>query len=133
MSDRIDREIDDILRYVERRERRSLTRRIARLILPMTQAWQASFASFLRRSPVEQFMIASILLVLISFLLQFVAPRIAFYASALGVLLFVLAIGLSVAGPRRSSGYEKRWRGRPIDYSSPSIWWQLRRWFQRRR
>src|SRR4051794_15617172 len=116
MTDRINREIDDLLRHIEERERRSVTRRMSRWTHSFSEGWQRILSSFLRRSPVEQFMLASVVLVVLSFVLQYVSRPMAFYSSVLGLLLFVLAIGISVLSPGGQGRYQRRWRGRVVDY-----------------
>jgi hypothetical protein len=101
----------------------------------MAAGWRAALAAFLRRSPAEQFMIAGMLLVVISYAAGFVGfGRFASFASLFGLLCVVLAIALSLI-QRHSPGYGKRWRGRDIHLSSPrpTIWSDLRRWLRRRR
>lgn len=77
-------------------------------------------------------MIASVALLMLSLVLQYASRTLAFYASVLSILLFVLALVISVGSSGRS-GYQKRWRGKVIDYSQPTIWSHIRRWFNRRR
>jgi hypothetical protein len=139
MSERWEREIDELLRRKESRLRgEPVSRRFARRSAPFATGASGVFRSFLRRPPVEQFMIASIFLVAATFLLQMlkVAPVLAYWASILSLLFFVLAIALSVAGHRGFGPRGgKRWRDREIEYHSPypSLWDNLRNWFRRRR
>jgi preprotein translocase subunit SecG len=143
MPERWEREIDELLRRREAKLRREpVSRRVVRRSAPMMSSLSGAFRSFLRRTPVEQFMIASIFLVAMAFLLSIVpgAAGIAQWASLLSILFFVLAIALSVAG-RRGSGPPgaKRWRDRDVGYGSsygpphPSLWESLRTWWRRRR
>jgi hypothetical protein len=137
MSDRYEREIDDILHHLEGRLRReSMWRRLSRRFRPYSVAVRAALGAFLRRPPTEQFMIGALMLVLLSLVMSMLGlGKWAFYAGVLSIALFVLGIGLSLAS-RHSPGYRrKRWRGREIDYGTygPSIWSQLRRWLRRRR
>src|SRR5215210_7666613 len=83
MTDRINREIDDLLRHIEARERRSVTRRFQRWFHVASESWRNMFGGFLRRSPVEQFMIASIVLLMLSLVVQNFSRTIAGYASIL--------------------------------------------------
>jgi hypothetical protein len=139
MGERWEREIDDLLRRREGRLRgEPVSRRFVRRSAPFTVGASELFRSFLRRPPVEQFMIASIGLVVLTFLLQIlrIAPTIAYWAGILSVLFFVLAIGLSVAGHRgMGSRGTKHWREREIEYGSPypSMWENLKIWIRRRR
>lgn len=132
MSDRYQREIDDLLRGLDWKPRREpLSRRISRRLRPYTDAARHALIAYLRRPPSEQFMIAAFLLVIMSFVLGYFTP-LAAYLSALAILCFILALGLAVAG-RRSPGYQKRWRGRLLDEPrGPTIWRHLRDWFRRR-
>ena len=139
MSERWEREIDDLLRRREGRLRgEPVSRRFARRSAPFTSSLTGALRSILRRPPVEQFMIASIFLVAVTFLLQTIriAPTLAYWSGILSLLFFVLAMALSVAGHRGFGPRgTKRWRDREIEYGSPypSIWSSLRGWFRRRR
>ena len=72
MPERWEQEIDELLRRREAKLRREpVSRRVARRSAPMMSGLSAHFGrSFLRRTPVEQFMIASIFLVAVAFLLS---------------------------------------------------------------
>jgi hypothetical protein len=139
MSERWEREIDELLRRKEGRLRgEPVSRRFARRSAPFTSGLSGVFRSFLRRQPVEQFMIASIFLVALTFFLQMfrLLPTVSYWTGILSLLFFVLALALSVAG-RRGFGprASKRWREQEIEYSSahPSLWDNLRHWWRRRR
>ena len=134
MSERYEREIDEILHHINRKRRPSVWRRLTRYFQPHADGFSRAMAAFLRRPPAEQFMIASLVLVVLSFLLSMVGfGRWAGYVSLLSIFLFVLGLAMSIAG-RQSPGYRKRWRGRELDYDSsgPTIWSQLRNWLRRR-
>jgi hypothetical protein len=139
MSSRYEREIEELLRRMDGRLRSEplsvrLRRKLERVELAVYCLWRA----FLRRSPIEQFMIGSVVLALLSYGLHLFSPRAAFYAGIISVVLFVLAITVSIASHRGGLGFnsERRWRGRPIDLppaSGPGAWWwRLRRWWRRR-
>jgi hypothetical protein len=144
MPERWEREIDELLRRREAKLRREpVSKRVARGSAPMMSGLSGAFRSFLRRTPVEQFMIASIFLVAGSFVLGFIPSMagVARWASLLSILFFVLALALSVAA-RRGHGTDapKRWRDRDVGYGSsygpaqpPSLWVSLRTWWRRRR
>jgi hypothetical protein len=143
MPERWEREIDELLRRREAKLRREpVSRRVVRRSAPMMSGLSGFFRTFLRWTPVEQFMFASIFLVAAAFLLS-VMPgmgSIAQWASLLSILFFVLAIALAVAG-RRGGGPPgaKRWRDRDVGYGSnygpspPTLWENLRTWWRRRR
>lgn len=136
MSDRYEHEIDELLYSLEGRlKREPLSRRVARRLRLYSSGLQGAFAAFLRRPPTEQFMIAAMVLVVLSLVLGPIGlGKMAFYASVLSMLFFVLAIAMSLAS-RHSPSYRKKWRGREIDYGrhGASVWTQLRRWFRQRR
>ena len=143
MSERWEREIDELLRRREAKLRREpVSRRFARRSAPFRSSMSGIGRSFLRRTPVEQFMIASIFLVAVAFLFSIIpsAAGMARWASLLSLLFFVLALALSMMG-RRGHGQQqsKRWRDRDVDYGSsygsahPSVWESLRVWWRRRR
>ncbi len=139
MSSQWEREIEELLRRREAKLRREpLSRKLSRRGGPVYAGLSGAFRSFLRRPPVEQFMIASLFLVALTFVLQIVPgmAAIARWLGILSVLMFVLALALSV-GQRRGFGPRepKRWRDRDVNYGSqyPSLWESLRTWFRRRR
>ncbi|MCC6174359.1 MAG: hypothetical protein IT305_03555 [Chloroflexi bacterium] len=139
MSERWEREIDELLRRREAKLRREpISRRVARKSAPFTSGLAGALRAFLRRPPVEQFMIASIFLVAVTMLFQMlpISPTLARWAGLLSLLFFILALVLSIAshrgfGPRGT----KRWRDREVTYGSshPSLWDNLRVWWRRRR
>lgn len=143
MPERWEQEIDELLRRREAKLRREpVSRRVRRRSAPMMSGLSDAFRSFLRRTPVEQFMIASLALVAVAFLLNIFPGTLvlARWASLLSILLFVLAIALSVAGRRgQEPPGSKRWRDRDVGYGSnyggqqPTIWDNLRTWWRRRR
>lgn len=143
MPERWEREIDELLRRREAKLRREpVSRRVVRRSAPFMSGASGVLRSFLRRTPVEQFMIASLFLVAVAFLCTLIpgAAMVARWASLLSILFFVLALALSVAGRR---GYgpptAKHWRDREINYgrpypsSHPSLWDSVRTWWRRRR
>ena len=143
MPERWEREIDELLQRREAKLRREpVSRRVVRRSAPMMTRLSGAFRTFLRWTPVEQFMFASIFLVALSFLLSIMpgVSGLAQWASLLSILFFVLAIALAVAG-RRNGGPPgaKRWRERDVGYGSqygpspPSLWENLRTWWRRRR
>ena len=145
MPERWEQEIDELLRRREAKLRREpVSRKVVRRSAPMMSGLSGAFRTFLRWTPVEQFMFASIFLVAAAFLLGVLPGMagVARWASLLSILFFVLAIALSVAG-RRGFGPHgsttKNWRGREVGYGStyghshPSVWDSLRTWWRRRR
>jgi hypothetical protein len=137
MSDRYEREIEELLHSLEGRMRTEpFSRRLARRFRPYSQGLRSAFASFLRRPLTEQFYISALTLVILSFMLSiFGLDRWAFFTGIVSIGVFVLALALSLAGHNIQRRQKKRWRDREIEYEpyGPSIWTQLRRWWLRRR
>jgi hypothetical protein len=137
MSERDEREtIDEFLRRLEGKMRREpLSRRMSRRLNPYSHSFRLGFGAFLRRPPAEIFMITSMSLVVLTFLLDiFALKNWAFYASVLSIVFFILGIALGIVA-RHSPGYRKRWRGRELDYKgygTPRWWSSLRNWLRRR-
>jgi hypothetical protein len=146
MPQQWEREIDELLQRREAKlKREPVSRRVSRQSAPMMSGMSGVFRTFLRYSPVEQFMIASIFLVAVAFFFSIFPGmgEIARWASLLSILFFVLALALSVAS-RRGGGPAgtKRWRDRDVGYGSdygqsgppqPHIWTSLRTWWRRRK
>ncbi len=146
MPQQWEREIDELLQRREAKlKREPVSRRVSRQSAPVMSSASGVLRTFLRYSPVEQFMIASIFLVSVAFLLSFIpgGGEFARWASLLSILFFVLAIALSVAGRKGAAGAggsgPKRWREREVGYGSnygapqPTIWTSLRTWWRRRK
>lgn len=136
MSERFEREIDDILRRMDWQPPRRQPARPplgARLVQSLARLWRG----YRRRSAVEQLMIASIILWVLSFPLGWIFPGsiLVRWASVIGLFCFVAALFLSFTGRGRFTigPEEKRWRGRVIDYRprDAGLGWTLRRWWQR--
>src|SRR5689334_14911916 len=124
MPERWEREIDELLRRREAKLRREpMSRRVSRKSAPFTSGLSGAMRQFLRGTPVEQFMVASIFLVAVAFVLSIIpgAFELARWASLLSILFFVLALALSVAA-RRGHGppNQKSWRGQDVSYGSNS-------------
>src|SRR5689334_5160953 len=89
MSEKWEREIDELLRRREAKLRREpVSRRFARRSAPFRTSASGIGRSILRRPPAEQFMIASIFLVAVAFLMSIIpsAAGIARWASLLSLL-----------------------------------------------
>ena len=131
MPQQWEREIDELLNRREAKlKREPVSRRVSRQSAPMMTGMSGVLRTFLRYSPVEQFMIASLSLVAVAFLLS--------------ILFFVLAIALSVASRKSAGGSDgaKRWRDRDVGHGSsydqsgppgPTVWTSLRTWWRRRK
>lgn len=129
MADRIEREIEDILRkidnFVPDRPRRA-ARRVGQ---PFSTA-QGWLAHRLARISLHQVMMWSLLVVLISFFVRGVPGASWLMIGAL--IVFATAFLLSRRGGGRAST-PKRWRGQTLDLSGPSLPDRVKAWLKGRR
>lgn len=132
MPDELEREIEDILRRLDRfvpnESRFTRLRRRWRLRL---RRLQGEVAARLSRISLGHVMVVSLLLIGAAFFLRWTV--IGRYALVAGLLLLFSTIIISFLTKGRSSGLEKRWRGQHMDLSGPSFADRLRAWFNRRR
>lgn len=139
MSDRLEREIEEILDKIEQfpspesrraRARRQFFRRIGSSIAER----QRAFASQLGRISMSQVMLASFLLILGALFFR----RFGIVSEWLlwgGVILFVVSFAILVFSRRTpSAATEERWRGRPIQHTQryPTLAERIRMWWRRR-
>jgi hypothetical protein len=131
VSDKIEREVEEILRKLDKfvpEESRLV--RTRRRLGQATSDLAGALLGRLSRISLGQVMLASLVVVVVAFLFRSSSPTLARWAIIGGLLLFFGAFVLSVVGGR--SRYEKRWRGQVIDLSEPSLGSRLRNWLQRR-
>ena len=130
MSDRLDREIEEILRKSGSPPPRRLpTGRFRR----MARRWKLGFgyyASWLRMTPTSV-MVMSLVLLGLSMFLRMAFRQLAFYLAVLAIVLFFTAIVMSA---RQTGGfsYERRWRGQLIDLPSNSPLRALQDWLRQK-
>jgi hypothetical protein len=129
MADRIEREIEEILRkldnFVPDRARRP-----ARRIRQPFVAAQSWFAHRLARISLNQVMMWALIVVLVTFFLRGIPGASWIMIGALIVL--VTAFLMSRLGGSRPTT-QKRWRGEPIDLSGPSWPDRIKAWLKGRR
>jgi len=132
MADRFEREIEDILRKIDdfpsgRRPRRTpgrLQRRIA--------AWQRALAIRLSRITTGQLMIASLIVMLVSYFFRAAIGSHWVYGLIFGLILFFTTFALSFRNG--VSGPEPYYRGRPRSYyraEQPPLFTRVRDWWRR--
>jgi len=142
MSDRLEREIEEILDKIEQfpspesrraRARRQFFKRIGNGIAER----QRAFASQLGRISMSQVMLASFVMILGAlFFRRFgVVSQWLLWA---GVILFVVSFAILVFSRRSSpsaASSQERWRGRPIRSTQqyPTLAERVRVWWRRRR
>jgi VIT1/CCC1 family predicted Fe2+/Mn2+ transporter len=131
VSDKIEREVEEILRKLDKfvPEESRLARARRRLGQAASDSLHALLVR-LSRISLGQVMLASLLLVVVAFFFRSASPTLARWAIIGGLILFFTAFVLSLLGGR--SRYERRWRGQVIDLSEPSLGNRLRNWLQRR-
>jgi hypothetical protein len=131
VSDKIEREVEEILRKLDKfvPEEGRLARARRRLGQATSDLLHTLLVR-LSRVSLGQVMLASLILVVVAFLFRSASPDLARWAIIGGLILFFFAFVLSLLGGR--SRYERRWRGQVIDLSEPSLSSRLRNWLQRR-
>jgi hypothetical protein len=129
MSDRIEREIEEILRkldnFVPDRARKP-ARRVRQPFLA-AQGWMAHR---LARISLNQVMMWALIVFLVTFFLRGIPGASWIMIGAL--IVFVSAFILSKLGSPRPAP-DKRWRGQPIDLSGPSWPDRIKAWIKGRR
>ena len=131
MPDKIEREVEEILRKLDRfvPEEGRLARTRRRLVQAVSDFSHALMVR-LSRVSLGHLMLVSLVLVVLAFFFRSASPTLARWVIIGGLILFFGAFVLSLLGGR--SQYERRWRGQVIDLSEPSLGSRLRNWFQRR-
>ena len=147
MSDRLEREIEEILDKIEQfpspESRRARARkRYFRQLGSSIGERQRAIASQLGRISISQVLLISFLLILGSLFFRRFNPAVAGWVLVAGVILFVTSFAILVftRGSTSSSGSgarsQQRWRGREIQagqYGRPSPIDRLRRWWDMKR
>lgn len=115
MADRIEREIEEILKKIEHFPDRKSGRQPPRRQGPsgggVIQRWLA-------RISLRKVMMWALFAVIVAFFLRGVPG--AYWILIGALVVFATAFILSTRGGPSTGGYEKRWRGQPIDLSGPS-------------
>lgn len=141
MSDRLEREIEEILGKIdqfpapETRRARARKRALRRIGSAISDRQQAVMRE-LSRVSISQVMLASFLLILGSFFFRRFSPVVMQWALYAGIVLFVSSFAILVFS-RGSGGssVQTRWRGREVTYQPgrSGIAQRLRRWVRARR
>jgi hypothetical protein len=144
MSDRLEREIEEILDKIEHfptpesRRARARKRYFRRLGASIGER-QRAFASQLGRISISQVLLISFLMILGSLFLRRALGPAATWILVAGVILFVTSFAIMVfsRGGRSGGGgsSSQRWRGREIQagYPQPSPLNRIRRWWDAKR
>jgi len=142
MTDRLEREIEEILDKIEQfpspESRRARARKQAiRRFGGSLAGRQQVFASQLGRISMSQVMLVSSLLILGYFFFVRYNPLLMRWVLYAGIILFVTSFTILMfsrrASPRPAS--QERWRGRPVEAGQryPTLAERVRTWWQQRR
>jgi hypothetical protein len=131
VPDKIEREVEEILRKLDRfvPEEGRLARTRRRLVQAVSD-FAHSLVVRISRVSLGHLMLVSLVLVVLAFFFRSASPTLARWVIIGGLILFFGAFVFSLLGGH--SQHERRWRGRVIDLSEPSLGSRLRNWFQRR-
>jgi hypothetical protein len=141
MSDRLEREIEEILGKIdqfpapETRRARARKRAIRRLGSAIADR-QRAFMRELSRVSISQVMLASFLMILGSFFFRRFSPLFMQWVLYAGIVLFISSFAiLMFSRGSAGSSTQTRWRGREITYqpAGPSLGQRLRHWLRSRR
>lgn len=131
MGDRLEREIEEILRKLDSSSSR---RSPGTSLRSMLQRWHVGFRrrlGWLRITPTSV-MVMSLVLFGLSVFLGVALRQLAFYIALLAIVLFFTAVVMSARQGGRTSE-ERRWRGRLVDLPGDNPWSALQDWWLRQR
>lgn len=140
-SDRLQREIDEILSNIEQfpdaaQRKRRTQRRAFDDALTRASARQREWVRSLGRVSLSQLMLLSFLMILGSFFFRGLVPIAWPWVMYAGVILFIVSFGLMTLGSGRNpmAGAPRQyWRGREVEYRSLTLSQRVRRWWGARR
>jgi hypothetical protein len=142
MSDRLEREIEEILDKIEHfptpesRRARARKRYIRQIGASIGQR-QRAIAAQLGRISISQVLLISFLMILGSFFFRRFNPILMNWVLYAGIILFVTSFAIMMFSKRSATGASpgQRWRGREIQegYRQPSPLDRLRRWWDTRK
>jgi hypothetical protein len=140
-SDRLQREIDEILSNIEQfpdaaQRKRRAQRRAFDDALTRASARQREWVRSLGRVSLSQLMLLSFLMILGAFFFRGIVPIAWPWVMYAGVILFIVSFGLmTLGGGRNPIGPTPRqyWRGREVEYRPLTFSQRLRRWWVTRR
>jgi hypothetical protein len=139
MSDRLEREIEEILDKIEQfpapetRRARARRRWVRRLGTAISDRQRAVMRE-LSRISISQVMLTSFLMILGSFFFRRFSPLLTSWVLYAGVVLFISSFAIMVFGRRSTRSVEGRWRGREVTYhySRVSLGQRVKRWWAAR-
>lgn len=140
-SDRLQREIDEILSNIEQfpdaaQRKRRAQRRAFDDALTRASARQREWVRSLGRVSLSQLMLLSFLMILGSFFFRGIVPIAWPWVMYAGVILFIVSFGLVTLGGGRnpmSQTPRQYWRGCEMEFRPPTLSQRLRRWWGAKR
>ncbi len=135
--DKLEREIEEILSKIEQfpkpESRRAMARKRAlRRFGDSIAARQRAVMRELGRISVSQLMLLSFIMIVGSFFFRRVNPLAMQWVLYAGIVLFVSSFAIMVFTRSPGRGSEQRWRGRSLEYRTPSLLDRMRRWYSER-
>jgi hypothetical protein len=130
MADRIEREIEEILKKLDNFVPDKARRPARRVGQPFVAA-QGWFAHRLARVSLNQVMMWALIAVVVTFFLRGIPG--ASWIMIGGLIVFATAFIMSRRGVRGAPRTEKRWRGEPMDLSGPKWPDRLKAWVKGRK
>ena len=133
-DDDIEREIKEILDKLDDFvPEESVASRFGKRTAQRASDLQRAVVSRLARISLSQVMMTALAMILLAWLFGMrINPGVARWMLVAGIILLVVSFVASLRASR-TVGDEKRWRGRVIDLSGPSLADRLRAWFRRGR
>jgi hypothetical protein len=130
MADRIEREIEEILRKLDNFVPEKARRPARRVGQPFVAA-QGWLAHRIARISLNQVMMWALIVFIVTFFLR-AAPGFSWIMIG-SLIVFATAFVLSRTGGRRAAESQKRWRGQPMNLSGPSWPNRLKAWLKGRK
>ena len=131
MADRIEREIEEILKKIDKLPEGSTRQPRVRRQGGNGPVKRPSSARWLSAVTMRKIMMWALVAVIVAFFLRGIPGG---YFLLIGALIvFVTAFILSTRGGSPSNVPEKRWRGQPMDLSEPGLPDRLKAWWKRRK
>ncbi|MBX7111476.1 MAG: hypothetical protein K1X87_06465 [Dehalococcoidia bacterium] len=140
-SDRLEREINEILEKIDRfptpaeRRRRQTSKRFSGATNAISSGAHGVTRE-LGRASLSQMMLLAFVFILASLFLRsvpFAWPWLLYAGLVLFLTSFVLMIVSGSRGGSGGPGGQQYWRGRPVSYDSGSLGSRMRRWWGRQR
>ena len=127
MADRIEREIEEILRKIDNFPDRPRPKpRKPSKTSSALQRWLA-------RISMRKVMIWALFAAMVAFFLRDIPGGIGYFLMIGAIIVFVTAFMLSTRGTGPSGAPEKRWRGQPLDLSEPGWPDKVKAWIKGRK